>query len=189
MTTYIAITDPETDPDAPLTATLAKKWRDNPIALAEGASNAPVLSAAWHPYNMVTANDGATGQFYNGAVVASVTTPTMEAGYDYQFRGTNLSHNNGIATDFRINGTSVITTVANATNIQFMFEITNPTGASNHTRFAHTNVIYNGTSLAAFTTPVFFGFTALTTFNFTWGAGNFDAGQIYMYRRRNYMGT
>lgn len=36
MTSYIVITDPETDPDAPLTSELAKKWRDNPIAAFEG---------------------------------------------------------------------------------------------------------------------------------------------------------
>lgn len=41
MTSYIAITDTETDPEAPLTATLAKKWRDNPIAIAEGDASVP----------------------------------------------------------------------------------------------------------------------------------------------------
>jgi len=43
MTSYIAITDTETDPEAPLTATLAKKWRDNPIAITEGATGAPKI--------------------------------------------------------------------------------------------------------------------------------------------------
>lgn len=41
MTSYITITDAETDPEAPLTSELAKKWRDNPIAIAEGAVGAP----------------------------------------------------------------------------------------------------------------------------------------------------
>lgn len=41
MTAYIAITDTETDPEAPLTATLAKKWRDNPIAIGEGDASVP----------------------------------------------------------------------------------------------------------------------------------------------------
>lgn len=35
MTSYIAITNAETDPAAPLTSELAKKWRDNPLAIAE----------------------------------------------------------------------------------------------------------------------------------------------------------
>ena len=34
MTSYIAITNAETDPEAPLTSELAKKWRDNPIAIS-----------------------------------------------------------------------------------------------------------------------------------------------------------
>jgi hypothetical protein len=43
MTTYIGITDPETDPDAPLTATLAKKWKDNLLAVQEGDPSAPKI--------------------------------------------------------------------------------------------------------------------------------------------------
>lgn len=51
MTTYITITDAETDPEAPLTSELAKKWRDNPIAIAEGDVNAPKIvgSAMYSP--------------------------------------------------------------------------------------------------------------------------------------------
>jgi len=44
MTAYIVITDLETDPEAPLTSELAKKWRDNPIAMFEGATGATRLS-------------------------------------------------------------------------------------------------------------------------------------------------
>ena len=43
MTSYIAITDAETDPEAPLTSELAKKWRDNPIAIAEDDGTAPKI--------------------------------------------------------------------------------------------------------------------------------------------------
>lgn len=46
MTSYITITDAETDPEAPLTSELAKKWRDNPIAITEGASGAPRIVGA-----------------------------------------------------------------------------------------------------------------------------------------------
>lgn len=41
MTSYIAITDAETDPEAPLTSELAKKWRDNPLAIAENDASVP----------------------------------------------------------------------------------------------------------------------------------------------------
>jgi hypothetical protein len=42
MASYITITDAETDPEAPLTSELAKKWRDNPIAIAEKATSVPI---------------------------------------------------------------------------------------------------------------------------------------------------
>ena len=41
MATWIAPVDSETDPDAPLTSSLAKRWDNNVIAMTEGASGAP----------------------------------------------------------------------------------------------------------------------------------------------------
>ena len=41
MATWIAPIDSETDPDAPLTSSLAKRWDNNVIAMTEGASGAP----------------------------------------------------------------------------------------------------------------------------------------------------
>lgn len=41
MADWTVIPDASLDPDAPLTSELAYAWRDNPIALAEGAGGAP----------------------------------------------------------------------------------------------------------------------------------------------------
>lgn len=41
MADYRTIADAEVDPDAPLTSSLGYAWRDNPIAIAEGATGAP----------------------------------------------------------------------------------------------------------------------------------------------------
>ncbi len=41
MADYVSITDASLDPDAPITSGLGYAWRDNPIAIAEGASGAP----------------------------------------------------------------------------------------------------------------------------------------------------
>jgi hypothetical protein len=41
MADYVQILDTQIEPDAPLTSTLAAQWRDNPIAIAEGAIGAP----------------------------------------------------------------------------------------------------------------------------------------------------
>jgi hypothetical protein len=50
MTDYVAITDTQIEPDAPVTAALAGQWRDNPIAVSEGAPDAPkVYGAAFGP--------------------------------------------------------------------------------------------------------------------------------------------
>jgi len=86
MTSYITITDTETDPSAPLTSELAKKWRDNPIAIAEGVTGTPYVQTGWHPYNGVTVGDGATGTIYDFAIdgsVASIETPNFVDGYEY----------------------------------------------------------------------------------------------------------
>ena len=66
MTSYIEITDGETDPGAPATSELAKKWRDNPIAMAEGAVGAPRVQGI------------ALGGISMGAITVG---PTTEAGY------------------------------------------------------------------------------------------------------------
>lgn len=41
MADWTNITDSQVDPDAPLTSEIAYAWRDNPIAIAEGAVGAP----------------------------------------------------------------------------------------------------------------------------------------------------
>jgi hypothetical protein len=46
MTTYTAITNGEIDQDSPVTQPLLTALRDNPIAIAEGASDAPRIDGA-----------------------------------------------------------------------------------------------------------------------------------------------
>ena len=46
MADYIPILDTQIAPDAPLTASLAAQWRDNPIAIARGAAGAPRIVPA-----------------------------------------------------------------------------------------------------------------------------------------------
>lgn len=103
MTSYITITDVETDPEAPLTSELAKKWRDNPIAIAEGVTTSPVTAAGWHPYNS-TLNGTGDGKIYDFAVhgaVASVETPAFEDGYEYMIIVDGMSKG-GSTVDFTI---------------------------------------------------------------------------------------
>lgn len=86
MTTYTAITNASIDQDSPLTVDLMTLVRDNPIAISEGATDAPVLSAGWHPYDMVEVGDGNDGEFYSFATdgaSAAIETPDFADGYEY----------------------------------------------------------------------------------------------------------
>lgn len=105
MTSYITITDAETDPEAPLTSELAKKWRDNPIAIAEGSNGSPINQTGWHPYNKVTVGDSNTGLIYNfptDGAVATVTSPDFVDGYDYAFFIDRILGTSAILQDLRI---------------------------------------------------------------------------------------
>lgn len=53
MADWTDIPDTSLDPDAPLTSNLAYAWRDNPVAMAEGAEGAPKIA--------VKSAGGATG--------------------------------------------------------------------------------------------------------------------------------
>lgn len=94
MTSYIEITDGETDPGAPGTSELWKKWRDNPIAMAEGATGAPLIRAAgFVPHGWQKFNDGGGAVLWDYAsdgAVASVETPQFEDGYEYLINCHNL---------------------------------------------------------------------------------------------------
>lgn len=81
--------------------------RDNPTALAETASGAPVVFAGWHPYDKVTVGDGKTGLIYDHAVngtVASVITPDFVDGYEYRVIATAIECNSGSNTELELDG-------------------------------------------------------------------------------------
>lgn len=54
MADWTNITDSQVDPDAPLTSEIAYAWRDNPIAIAEGAVGAPKVEAIANRATTVT---------------------------------------------------------------------------------------------------------------------------------------
>ena len=84
MTSYIVITDEETDPGAPVTSELLKKERDNPIAMAEGATGAPKVKgiALSNVYLTSFTQSGTTPQSLTGAgnykeLRADILSPSM----------------------------------------------------------------------------------------------------------------
>mgnify|MGYP003424337975 FL=1 len=171
-------------------------------ATAEGATGAPVPSAAWHPYDMVNVGDGATGAFYDFAVdgvQATITAPTFVDGYDYLIRFVGLSHN-GATHEFRANGVAVINSFASSNILTGYMELIAPTltswpkTAKSEFRVAVPGSLVWVTPATAVGSPPAMGFltfpnlaAALTSVAFTWSGGSFDAGSAYLYRRRNFM--
>lgn len=98
MTTYTTISNAAVAVGGIPSSSTVQALRDNPIAIAEQASGAPVLTSAWHPYDKVTIGDGKTGLIYDFAVnglASEVVTPDFADGWEYKIVGRELSHNSG----------------------------------------------------------------------------------------------
>ncbi|WWT39541.1 hypothetical protein [Microcystis phage Mae-JY02] len=106
MPTYTALSNALVAVGAKPFATTIQALRDNPLAIAEGDSAAPVNAYGWHPYNKVTVGDTNTGVIWsfaaNGAV-ATVTTPDFADGWEYAFQFERLQTSSGSSTSFNIN--------------------------------------------------------------------------------------
>jgi hypothetical protein len=204
MTTYITITDPETDPDAPLTSELAKKWRDNALAMLEGDPTAPVNQGNWHPYNKVTNSDSFDGKFYDQAVdgtLATVVTPDFADGYEYLVVGRTVSTNNATTTDFQIEAyretgaayNPAHTFTGGPTAVRIDFRLYAPTvrqsvnihpmvigRTSQGAAIANSVVAWSDSSGAHQVVTA----QKITRFRFSFAAGSIDGGQMFLYRRR-----
>jgi hypothetical protein len=98
MTTYSTIANASLAVGAIPSSTVVTALRDNPIAMAEAASGAPINVMGWHPVDKVSVGDGKDGIIYDFSIsgtVASVVTPDFEDGYEYRIVADGLSHNSG----------------------------------------------------------------------------------------------
>ena len=172
--------------------------RDNPSAIAEGASGAPVMVSGWHPVDKVTIGDGKTGLIYDHAVDGNVlnkVSPDFEDGYEYKFLVFGLSHNGGGGADqLRVQvdttGGGVYTTisditVASGSSISYELEFIAP-------RIADANIFAIFRNKTAATTTILN--TSLGSsvkifkvrFTTEEPSASLDAGRIWMFRRREY---
>jgi hypothetical protein len=93
MTTYTTISNAAVAVGAIPSSTTVTALRDNPTAIAEASSGAPVVFAGWHPVDKVSVGDSANGLIYDHAVtgnVSSVVTPNFEDGYEYRVVASDL---------------------------------------------------------------------------------------------------
>lgn len=136
MTTYSTISNPAVAVGGIPSSATVTALRDNPIAIAESASGAPILSAGWHPYDKVSVGDGTTGLLYDHTVngtQATITTPDFEDGWEYKIVGRAVGHTNGTARSLYIKVYSssyidykITQTTSNARMISFEAEIYSP---------------------------------------------------------------
>lgn len=95
MTTWTSISNAAVAVGGIPSSSTVTALRDNPSALAEASTGAPVVFAGWHPYDKVSVGDGKTGLIYDFSVtgtVSSIVTPDFEDGYEYRLVGLDLSH-------------------------------------------------------------------------------------------------
>lgn len=107
MTTWTTISNAAVAVGGIPSSTTVTALRDNPAAIAETSTGAPVVQAGWHPYDKVTVGDGKTGLIYDFAVnglQANVTTPDFEDGYEYRIIGHVLTSSVSTAVRLNING-------------------------------------------------------------------------------------
>ena len=106
MTTWTTISNAAVAVGAIPSSSVVTALRDNPSAVAESSSGAPIIASSWHPYDKVSVGDGKTGLIYDHAVtgtVPSVVTPDFVDGYEYRILALDLRHNAAlIGTDRRL---------------------------------------------------------------------------------------
>ena len=166
MTSYIAITNAETDPSAPLTAELAKKWRDNPIAIAEGDASVPVGLLPTRLLGTLTTTSGST-QTLSGLVL----TP-----YKFLFMTFNAV-SMSTATYFRVGGGSgptSVTTAGNANTLSGHCNIDLLNGVGSISTAESGGSTKFDAALTGFT-------NASTSVSITTNTGTFDAGSVRIY--------
>lgn len=90
----------------PITLQQGRQLRDNPIAIAEGASGAPIMqNGGWYPYDRTVIGGAETGLIYDFAVhgaVSAIDTPDFEDGFEYAVVGVGLSSDTGVNRFIRV---------------------------------------------------------------------------------------
>jgi len=198
MTTpYTGLPNGDIDQDSPVTQELLTTLRDDPIAMAEGATGAPVTAAGWHPYNS-TLNGTGDGKIYDFAVhgaVASVETPAFDAGYEYMIVSEGVDTGGGSATAsialYRTQAAAYATafTITPAVNGPYSGYIILPLAQRSlrlHFIDSFLEIHANNTTASAttfrgvvkHTTATAIGKAKLAT-----SGGSFQGGKLYLYRR------
>jgi hypothetical protein len=189
-------------PKKPIIAAQGIGLAANPTALAEGAIDAPVNQAAWHPYNMVKVNDGNTGLIWDAAVngpSSNIVTPDFQDGYEYQILLSMLARPTAGTTDLRL---EVFQEAAAAYTTPFVIgnaSLGGTSRASGVIEFDHPRrlarrwaalsrlVMVSGSPELVLAGSQFSTAQRILRARLTPGGGDFATeGQVFLYRRRDF---
>lgn len=202
MTTYTTVANGDIDQDSPVTQPLMVSLRDNPIAMAEMATDAPVLASGWHPYDMVAVGDGADGVIYDYSVdgtVASVETPNFSDGWEYRLVFLDISPSSGTP-DLEIEmyretgaaydtASSIFTTSGAVSNTYTGYLDFFLPRVSRNSHMAQPSTFVEGAGGGTYftTAATSHGFVAdkIGKARVSWSSGNIDGGKIHLLRRRD----
>lgn len=201
MTTWTNISNAAVAVGGIPSSTTVTALRDNPMAIAESASGAPVVFAGWHPYDKVTVGDGKAGLIYDAAVngtVANVVTPDFEDGFEYRIIAHGLSHNDTVTNReltlefYKQTSASYVTCIsfgANSSSAQFGMDATIMMPRITSTWHMASFFAYSGGSL--YTTANVVGAYSVTAqkvlrARIDFSVGSIDNGKIWLFRRREY---
>ncbi len=133
MATWTDIPDGNLDPGQPIRSVDGLSLRDNPVAIAESANDAPIVRGGWHPYNQTTYGAG-SGLIYDHGIMGNVTeveSPVFEDKYEYMFLWQALSSASGTSVTLNIEFQLVSTAAYTLTlDLGFMRQL-------NSTRYNH----------------------------------------------------
>lgn len=188
------------DPDTGAFSEDFKGIVENFPAMARGENGSPYVEAGWHPYDGLTVGDGADGVIYDFAVdgaISSLETPDFADGYEYLIRAVGLSgdinSNFGVefwrATTAAWSGRLAFATYAAGDAVTLELEILRPRSVANIMFFrivtgagvgGEFSVIPNADDRLYSSTAQKIGKARISTN----GAPEFDAGKIFLFRRR-----
>jgi len=201
MAAYTSIT-PGTQlvPGKPFTSAIAQALEENPRAIAEGASGAPIVATGWHGYDTTNAGD-ATTAYYAGATQTNVETPDFADGYEYRILGRDID-GGLVGSTFRVQylisgawETIYTSTSTTGGPMDFDLWIRSPRRTARHfvldysIAFASTLSSWSPTngdqenglaSIADNSTAV------VTRARFNFSSGDVNAGTAFLLRRREY---
>lgn len=204
MTTWTSISNAAVAVGGIPSSTTVTALRDNPSALAESASGAPVMVSGWHPHDKVTIGDSKTGLIYDfdvNGLQSSVVTPNFVDGYEYRIVAHGLRHNTGVnglnisfylETDARLDQVEQIGDQPTTTPFGFDMEMLLPR-IPKVTHIARISA-YVGNSISGTNTIGIYDSTVqkvlYVSIRFRSSGGGFGAniaaGKVWMFRRREY---